>query len=184
MSTREICIFVCGVMSSNEDLNSQSIDAPKRSNSERNKKPEAPPKPGHLFAHKTFLMHSESSVLAGERLTLTLILDKANVSISSVDINITNAKESEASINPVSDQEFETSTNTLSNFKENADSIKPATTMYWSCPNTYGVHVPPLRAHASVVAGGKIYVFGGSGSELCYKDMYIFDTRKNKMKIL
>ncbi|KAI7892115.1 uncharacterized protein EV154DRAFT_198474 [Mucor mucedo] len=51
----------------------------------------------------------------------------------------------------------------------------PAPAMYWSCPQIYGDIPPKIRAHASVVLGDKMFVFGGTSKTLCSDTLYVLE---------
>jgi len=49
--------------------------------------------------------------------------------------------------------------------------------MHWTKVKTVGKNVPkPLRGHSMTLVDEKIFIFGGSDTETCYNDLYIFDT--------
>lgn len=54
-------------------------------------------------------------------------------------------------------------------------SYAPAPAMYWSCPEMYGIKPPKLRAHASVVYDGKMFVYGGTSKNTCSDTLYILE---------
>lgn len=57
------------------------------------------------------------------------------------------------------------------------DDVKPAPppAMYWSCPPISGTPPPKLRAHASVVYGDRMYVYGGTGKTICSDTLYVLE---------
>ncbi|CAO0792332.1 unnamed protein product [Mucor circinelloides] len=54
-------------------------------------------------------------------------------------------------------------------------SYAPAPAMYWSCPEMYGTRPPKLRAHASVVYDGKMFVYGGTSKNTCSDTLYVLE---------
>ncbi|KAG4095658.1 galactose oxidase [Neocallimastix lanati (nom. inval.)] len=49
--------------------------------------------------------------------------------------------------------------------------------MHWTKINTVGKNKPKaLRGHTMTLVDEKIFIFGGSDTETCYNDLYIFDT--------
>ncbi|KAK4520427.1 uncharacterized protein ATC70_008562 [Mucor velutinosus] len=54
-------------------------------------------------------------------------------------------------------------------------SYAPAPAMYWSCPEMYGTRPPKLRAHASVVYNGKMFVYGGTSKNKCSDTLYVLE---------
>lgn len=51
----------------------------------------------------------------------------------------------------------------------------PAPAMYWSCPSVFGIKPPKLRAHASVVYGDRMFVYGGTSKSTCSDTLYILE---------
>ncbi|CEP07637.1 hypothetical protein [Parasitella parasitica] len=51
----------------------------------------------------------------------------------------------------------------------------PAPAMYWSRPEMYGAKPPKLRAHASVVYDGKMFVYGGTSKNTCSDTLYVLE---------
>jgi hypothetical protein len=51
----------------------------------------------------------------------------------------------------------------------------PAPAMYWSCPQVFGIQPSKLRAHASVVYGDRMFVYGGTSKSTCSDTLYILE---------
>ncbi|KAL6630839.1 galactose oxidase [Neocallimastix californiae] len=55
--------------------------------------------------------------------------------------------------------------------------IPPTSLMHWTKIKTVGKNKPKaLRGHSMTLVDEKIFIFGGSDTETCYNDLYIFDT--------
>lgn len=59
----------------------------------------------------------------------------------------------------------------------------PAPAMYWSCPQVFGIKPPKLRAHASVVYGDKMFVYGGTNKSTCSDTLYILELGNKKKRV-
>lgn len=57
----------------------------------------------------------------------------------------------------------------------------PAPAMYWSCPEMYGTRPPKLRAHASVVYDGKMFVYGGTSKNTCSDTLYVLELGNTRL---
>ncbi|CEG80587.1 hypothetical protein RMATCC62417_14898 [Rhizopus microsporus] len=53
--------------------------------------------------------------------------------------------------------------------------LAPTPAMYWSIAELLGLEPPKLRAHASAVYDGKMYVYGGTTRTACSDTLYVLD---------
>ncbi|KAG1451077.1 hypothetical protein G6F46_009830 [Rhizopus delemar] len=74
------------------------------------------------------------------------------------------------SINETQDEEFK-----LTMSEEDKKDAAPIAAMYWFRPHVSGLEPPKLRAHASAVYQGKMYVYGGTTKTACSNTLYILD---------
>jgi hypothetical protein len=77
------------------------------------------------------------------------------------------------SINETQDEEFK-----LTMSEEDKKDTAPIAAMYWFRPHVSGLEPPKLRAHASAVYQGKMYVYGGTTKTACSNTLYILDLGK------
>ncbi len=56
-----------------------------------------------------------------------------------------------------------------------ATAAAPPSGMYWSRAPCFGHGPHRLRAHTATLVGSQIFVFGGTGANVCFNDVYVLD---------